>query len=120
MLTIIPSSPKNRDPELTMNLSLDANTKKLIEEHVKSGKFATPEEVVAAAIRALDQQEQFGDFEPGELDALLAESGQSIEQEGTLDGDEAFRRRRQDRARARDASDKREPVRRRFDAQLGP
>jgi hypothetical protein len=56
---------------------------------------------VAAAIRALDQQEQFGDFEPGELNALLAEGEQGVEQEGTLDGAEAFRGRRQDRARAR-------------------
>jgi Arc/MetJ-type ribon-helix-helix transcriptional regulator len=76
-------------------------THKLIDQHVKSGKYATPEEVVAAAILALDQEEQFGDFEPGEVDRLLAEGERSIEQEGTLDGDEAFRMRRQPRARAR-------------------
>ncbi len=50
---------------------------------------------MAAAIMALDQQEQFGDFEANELDNLLAEGESSIEREGTLDGDEAFRLRSQ-------------------------
>ena len=50
---------------------------------------------------ALDQQEQLGDFEPGELDSLLAEGERSIQKHGTIDGDEAFRRRRERRARAR-------------------
>jgi Arc/MetJ-type ribon-helix-helix transcriptional regulator len=77
-----------------MNLSLSMSVQKLIDERVKSGKYATPEDVVAAAI----QQEQFADFEPGELDGLLVEGEQSIEQ-GTLDGDKAFRMRR---ARPRD------------------
>ena len=77
-----------------MNLSLDADLQQLIDERVKSGKYATAEDVVAAALRTLEQQERFGDFEPGELDELLAEGERSIEQEGTLDGDEAFRQRR--------------------------
>ena len=82
-----------------MNLSLSSSVQKLIEERVKSGKYATPEDVVAAAILTLEQQEQFGDFEPGELDGLLAEGEQSIEREGTLDGDKAFRMRAKRRAR---------------------
>jgi Arc/MetJ-type ribon-helix-helix transcriptional regulator len=85
-----------------MNLSLSTSVQKLIDERVKSGKYATPEDVVAAAILTLDQQEQFGDFEPGELDRLLEEGEQSIEQEGTLDGDKAFRMRRERRGRPRD------------------
>jgi Arc/MetJ-type ribon-helix-helix transcriptional regulator len=82
-----------------MNLSLSTSVQKLLDERVKSGKYATPEDVVAAAILTLDQQEQFGDFELGELDRLLAEGEQSIEQEGTLDGDKAFLRRRSQSAR---------------------
>jgi Arc/MetJ-type ribon-helix-helix transcriptional regulator len=78
-----------------MNLSPSTTIQKLIDERVKSGKYATPEDVVAAAILTLDQQEQFGDFEPGELDRRLAKGEQSIEQEGTLDGDKAFIRRSQ-------------------------
>lgn len=84
-----------------MILSLKPDVQKLIEEQVSSGKYSTPEDVVAAAIMALDQQEQFGDFEVGELDTLLAEGERSIEQEGTLDGHEAFQLRCQRRAQQR-------------------
>ena len=68
---------------------------------MNSGKYATPEDVITAAILTLEQQERFGNFASGELDRLLAEGEQSIEQEGTLDGDEALRNRRERRARAR-------------------
>jgi antitoxin ParD1/3/4 len=87
--------------ELRMNLSLDPELQKLIDERVQSGKYASPEAVLAAALRTLEQQERLGDFAAGELDALLAEGEHSIEQEGTLDGDEAFRQRRERRAQAR-------------------
>jgi antitoxin ParD1/3/4 len=84
-----------------MNLSLSPDVQKLINERVNSGKYSTPEDVVAAAIVALNQQEQFGDFEAHELDNLLAEGKRSIERDGTLDGDEAFRLRSQRRAQQR-------------------
>ncbi|HLW64335.1 MAG TPA: hypothetical protein VKS79_03380 [Gemmataceae bacterium] len=84
-----------------MNLSLAPDIQKRIVERVNSGRFASPEEVVAAAILALDQQEQFGNFQPGELDALLAEGEKSIGKYETLDGDEAFAMRRMRRARKR-------------------
>lgn len=83
-----------------MNLSLDPQLKKLIEERVNSGQYATPEDVVSAALLTLDQHERFADFDPGELDGLLAEGERSIEQEGTLDGEEAFQRRRNQRAQS--------------------
>lgn len=81
-----------------MNLSLDPEVQKLIDERVKSGLYASPEDVVAAALLTLDQQEWLGDFASGELDDLLAEGEQSITQEGTLDGNEAFQLRRARRA----------------------
>jgi Arc/MetJ-type ribon-helix-helix transcriptional regulator len=84
-----------------MNLSLSSNIQKLIDKRVKSGQYATAEDVVAAAILTLEQQERFGDFAPGEVEELLAEGERSIEQEGTIDGEEAFRGRRDRRARAR-------------------
>ena len=74
-----------------MNISLKPDVQKLIDERVNSGKYSSPEAVVEAAIMALDQLENFGDFEAGELDGLLAEGEQSIEQEGTLEGEDAFR-----------------------------
>jgi putative addiction module CopG family antidote len=81
-----------------MNLSLDPEVQKLIDERVKSGRYATPEEVVAAALLTLDQQEWLSDFARGELDELLAEGERSITEEGTLDGHEALQLRRARRA----------------------
>jgi antitoxin ParD1/3/4 len=84
-----------------MNLSLKPDLLKLINDQVNSGKYSTPEDVVAAGIMALAQQEEFGDFEAGELDGLLAEGQRSIKREGALDGEEAFGRRAQGRAQRR-------------------
>jgi antitoxin ParD1/3/4 len=81
-----------------MNLSLTPDVQRLIDERVNSGRYSRAEDVVAAAIKALDQQEQFGGFEAGELDDLLAEGERSIEQKGALDGEEAFQLRRERRA----------------------
>ena len=84
-----------------MHLLLDPDLQKLIEEQISSGGYESPGDVVRAALTALKQQEQFGDFVPGELDQLLAEGEASIEQEGTLDGAEAFEARRLRRAALR-------------------
>jgi Arc/MetJ-type ribon-helix-helix transcriptional regulator len=81
-----------------ISFALDPVVQKLIAERVASGKYLCAEDVVAAAIVALDQQEQIGDFAVGEVDDLLAEGERSIRTEGTLDGDEAFRMRRERRA----------------------
>jgi Arc/MetJ-type ribon-helix-helix transcriptional regulator len=81
-----------------MNLSLDPEVPKLIDERVKSGRYATAEDVVAAALLTLDQQEWFGDFAPGELDELLADGEHSITKDGTLDGTEALQLRQTRRA----------------------
>ncbi len=81
-----------------MNLSLDPKLQKLIEERVNSGQYASAEDVVTAALLTLDQQERFGDFSPPELNELLAEGERSIREDGTLDGDEAFRLRQSRRA----------------------
>jgi Arc/MetJ-type ribon-helix-helix transcriptional regulator len=84
-----------------MKLTLNPDVQNLINQWVTSGKYSSPEDVVAAAIRTLDQQERFGDFAAGEIDDLLAEGERSINQEGTFDGDEAYQMRRARRARNR-------------------
>lgn len=95
----------NRDPLGTecerMILSLKPDVQKLIDDRVASGQYSTPEDVVAAAVISLDQKEQFGDFDTGELGNLLSEGERSIELEGMLDGDEAFRLRCERRAQKR-------------------
>ena len=70
-----------------MNLSLDTTAEKLIVERVKSGKYATPEDVVTAALIALEHEEQTTDFAPGELDRLIAEGDASG---APLDGETVF------------------------------
>lgn len=70
-----------------MKLSLSSETEKWINDRVRSGKYRTPEDVIAAAVSSLDQQEQAGDFEPGELDRLLAEGENSG---AALDGEQVL------------------------------
>ena len=68
-----------------MNLALNRHTRKLIEDRVRSGDYATPEDVITAALRALQQHERL-EFAPGELDALIRE-GEASE---SLDGEAVF------------------------------
>ena len=80
-----------------MPITLPAEVEKLVHEKVESGAYDSPEAVVRAAFDALQHQEAFGDFAPGELDDLLAEGEASIAAEGTLDGDAAYQARRRKR-----------------------
>jgi hypothetical protein len=70
-----------------MNLALDAKARRLITDRVKSGKYATPEAVVTAALHAPENNEHADDFAPDEWDMLLAESEASGE---SLDGEAVF------------------------------
>ena len=83
-----------------MTVTLSPDAERLVEKQLQSGRYASADQVVAAAL-ALLTQESSPDFATGELDELLAAAERSIEQEGTLDGDEAFQARLQARARAR-------------------
>jgi antitoxin ParD1/3/4 len=70
-----------------MDIALSADSKKLIDERVNSGKYASPEDVVTAALHALENDERAGEFDPGEWDRLLAEgesSGQPLDGEAVL------------------------------------
>lgn len=65
-----------------MNLPLDPNARKLITRRVKSGKYASAQEVVTAALHALERDERSGEFNAGEWDTLLAEgeaSGKALD-----------------------------------------
>lgn len=87
-----------------MQLSLSPNLQNLIQERVTSGRYASAEDVVTAAIMALDQQEHLGEFDPGELEKLLQAGERSIDQEGTINGEEAMAMRRARRAKPRNQS----------------
>jgi Arc/MetJ-type ribon-helix-helix transcriptional regulator len=67
-----------------MDYSLPPHTQKLIDARVRSGKYRTPEDVIAAAVAQLDLYEHLGEFEAGELDQLLSAGEDSG---GVLDGE---------------------------------
>lgn len=81
-----------------MTVLLSSEMQKLIDERIRSGKYASADQVLTAALVSLDHQERFCDFAPGELDRLLAEGERSIKQHGTLDGEKAFQNRQRHRA----------------------
>lgn len=66
---------------------LSPQVEKLIEETVKQGRFASPDEVVRAGIALLQQNPLPADFLPGEMDDLLAEGERSGP---SLDGEEVL------------------------------
>jgi putative addiction module CopG family antidote len=87
-----------------MTITLTREMKKIVDEKLQTGDFATAEDVVFAALQAMKSQ-QIDEFEPGELDRLIAEGDESIRKEGTIDVDDAFAelraRRAQSKARRR-------------------
>jgi antitoxin ParD1/3/4 len=73
-----------------MKLSLPLPIQALIDDRVKSGKYSTPEAVIAAAMLMLEQHEKLQEFAPGEIDALLAEGERDIDRGDVMDADEVF------------------------------
>ncbi len=88
-----------------MELSLPAKFRKLIDDRVRSGKYATPEDVIKAALTTLDQNDRFGDFAAGELDRLIAEGEESLKRDGAIPAADVFSeiRRRSAKRRATSA-----------------
>jgi Arc/MetJ-type ribon-helix-helix transcriptional regulator len=70
-----------------MQLTISEQTRKLIEERLRSGQYESAEDVVAAAVAQMGQHDQLGDFSAGELDQLLA---QGEESGAALDGDQVL------------------------------
>lgn len=79
-----------------MTLSLSPEIQKRIDERVRSGRYATAEDVVAAAMASLDQQERLVSLEPAELEALYPglkaklEEGIAAARAGHLSDGETF------------------------------
>jgi antitoxin ParD1/3/4 len=70
-----------------MQLSLTPEMQRFIDDRLKSGMYGSPEEVVAAALALLEQQEAMGDFEPGEMQRLIDEGDRSGD---ALDAEQVF------------------------------
>jgi putative addiction module CopG family antidote len=77
-------------------VSLNPETQKLIEERMKVGGYATADDVVRAGLSSLEQQQDFGEFETGEMDRLLEEGERSG---APLDGEQVLAELRELRAR---------------------
>jgi putative addiction module CopG family antidote len=73
-----------------MEVSISSRMQKFVEEKVKAGEYASAEEVVEAGLASLEQQEQTGDFAPGELDRLPAEGEKDIGEGDLVDGEQVF------------------------------
>ncbi len=94
---------RREDPAMQVSLSPDMI--RFVKEQLAAGAYATPEDVLQAAVAALKQSESFGEFTPGELDALLAEGERGMERDGALTADEVFDEiRRQSADRRKDRS----------------
>jgi Arc/MetJ-type ribon-helix-helix transcriptional regulator len=78
-----------REQEMTLNLKTDLEAK--IAARVSAGSYQTPEDVIAAALQALEQNERLGDFEPGELDALCQIGIDQLDRGESLDAEDVFR-----------------------------
>ena len=63
-----------------MNLSIPPHLHKLITERVRSGRYASAEAVLAAAIANLDQQERLIDLAPSALELLFPSIRQKLAQ----------------------------------------
>jgi Arc/MetJ-type ribon-helix-helix transcriptional regulator len=66
-----------------MVIKVTGAVEKMIQDRIASGAYETPEAVVLSALGALDASEQvLSQFQPGELDSLIAEglkSGEPID-----------------------------------------
>lgn len=80
-----------------MTIDLGPETQRLLEAQMKKGGYHTPDDALRAGLLYLEQQEHAGDFEPAELDELLAVADAEIERGEVLDGEEVFRELREQR-----------------------
>jgi putative addiction module CopG family antidote len=70
-----------------MTVTLGPEAQRLVEERMKRGGYASAEDVLLAGLALLEQEEQFGDFAPGEWNALIEEGERSGE---PLDGEQVL------------------------------
>lgn len=93
-----------------MEIPLTPEDQQFIEAQVKVGRFPSAQDVVGAALERLRRDEDdaaatAGEFDPGELDALVAEGEADIERGAVVDADEVF-----DRLRRQGAAYRQQPA----------
>jgi len=78
-----------------MQISLSPKMQKFVEEKVRAGLYASPNEVIEAGLESLEEKELFGDFEAGELSSLIAEGQRDLDEGRFEDGDVVFQKLRE-------------------------
>ena len=81
-----------------MQVTLTKEAQWLVEQKLKSGRYSTAEEVVLAGLLAL-LREGRDEFDPGEMQGLLAVANEQIDAGATSDGGEFLEEFRQLRLR---------------------
>lgn len=76
-----------------MTISLPPDLQQRVDEKVREGAYASPEELVRAALDQFLGEED--DFTPGELNALLAEGTADLNNGQVHDGEAVFQEIRQ-------------------------
>jgi len=83
------------DEKNTMKLSLSPRFVKVLKKRMKRGGYASPEDALLAGLASLEQQEEFGVFKEGELDALIADGEADIANDEVEDAGQVFAELRQ-------------------------
>lgn len=75
-----------------MNITLNPEVEKLIDDDVKSGRYADPAEFLNMAVQHFVTARDLGqEFRPEEIDKLIAEGLEDLDANGGMDGDDFFR-----------------------------
>lgn len=72
-----------------IRIELNEHMSEIVESAVEAGEFASPDDVVSAALTEWKVNRLLANFAPGEIEALIQEALDSGE---PIDGEESFRR----------------------------
>jgi Arc/MetJ-type ribon-helix-helix transcriptional regulator len=75
-----------------MNITLNPEVQKLIDDEVKSGRYSDPAEFLNIAVQQfVTARDQGQEFSPEEVDKLVAEGLEDLDENGGIDGEDFFR-----------------------------
>ena len=73
-----------------MNLQLESKTEARIQERIRTGKYATPNDVVLAGLNLLEQHERARATDLANIRGQVASGLQQLDRGEGLDGEEVF------------------------------
>lgn len=79
-----------------MNVELDEDTQRLVEEEIKTGRSRNPGDFIGRAVKHFVIARELGEeFTPEEVEAKIARGLEQVERNEVIEGEEAFRRLRE-------------------------